>query len=204
MNKDLIIKAGKAVLKNAARNILITEKKLDNNFVEAVNILKRRKGKIIAVGIGKSGIIANKFSSTISSTGNLCIFVHPTEAFHGDFGKINEKDVLVIFCHSGETKEIIDFLMFCKQKNKNIKIISITSKFDSTISLMSNVTLTTWVEEEHADPRFKLIPTTSASVTLALSDALIISLQTINKFQAHRFYKNHPGGHIGEISRNYN
>jgi len=205
MNKtNNILKVGKDVLRIAAKNISRNERKLGPSFVKAINTINNRKGNIIVVGVGKSGIIANKFAATLSSTGNLCIFIHPTEAFHGDFGKISDGDVLIIFSHSGETKEIIDFLSIFKKRFVNNQIISITSKKNSTVSSMSNITLLTYVEEENPNSDFKLIPTTSTTTTLALSDAIALSLQTLNSSNVAKFYNNHPGGNIGQISKTYN
>lgn len=202
-NSKNILKTGRDVLRIAAKNILKNEKNLGSDFVNAINVLNDRKGNVIAVGLGKSGNIASKFAATLSSTGNLCIYIHPTEAFHGDFGKISNGDILVVFSHSGETKEVIEFLSVFKAKFINNKIISLTSRKDSTISLMANVSLLTYVQEENPNSNFKLIPTTSATTTLALSDAIVLSLQALNNFSANTYYDNHPGGYVGQLSKQY-
>lgn len=197
-NDDLILKVGKNVLKTAIRNLQKAESTLDESFINAVKLLYRTKGNIILSGIGKSGIIAKKIASTLSSTGTFSIYIHPNEAFHGDFGMINSEDSLIVFSHSGETTEIIDFLRVIKNLKPKNKILAITSQIGSTISQYADVTILTHVKEENHDEDLKLIPTTSTTITLVLGDALILALQKLKGFQMKHFLKNHPGGEIGK------
>lgn len=205
MNKDdYILEIGKNVLKSAAANIQNTQRLLDESFISAVKLLYITKGNIILSGIGKSGIIAKKIAATLSSTGTFSIYIHPSEAFHGDFGMINSKDTLIIFSHSGETKELLDFLRIEKKLNPKNKIIVITSKENSTISNYADITLLTHVTVENGDEDLRLIPTTSTTVTIALGDALAIALQKLKGFKIDHLFKNHPGGQIGKLRNSIN
>lgn len=200
MNKnDPILQTGKNVLKTAAKNIQNTQRLLDESFTNAVELLYRTKGNIILSGIGKSGIVAKKIVSTLSSTGTLSIYIHPSEAFHGDFGMINPKDTLIVFSHSGETKEILDFLRVIKNFKRRNKIIVITSIRHSTISQYADITILTHVKEENDDEDLKLSPTISTTVTIALGDALALALQKLKGFKIDHILKNHPGGQIGNF-----
>lgn len=205
MNKDdYILEIGKNVLKIAATNIQNTQRLLDKSFINAVKLLYITKGNIILSGIGKSGIIAKKIAATLSSTGTLSIYIHPSEAFHGDFGMINSEDTLIIFSHSGETQELLDFLRIEKKLKPKNKIIVITSKENSTISNYADITLLTHVNEENDDEDLRLIPTTSTTVAIALGDALAIALQKLKGFKIDHFLKNHPGGQIGKLKNSIN
>lgn len=199
-----ILQTGKNVLKIAAINLQKTQGLLDESFVHAVKLLYKTKGNIILSGIGKSGIVAKKIAATLSSTGTLSIYIHPSEAFHGDFGMINSKDTLIVFSHSGETKEILDFLRAIKNFKPRNKIIAITSRRNSTISQCADITILTHVKEESADEDLKLSPTTSTTVTIALGDALALALQKLKGFKINHFLKNHPGGQIGKFGNHIN
>ncbi len=203
-NNGSILQIGKNVLKTAAKNIQNTQRLLDESFVNAVKLLYKTKGNIILSGIGKSGIVAKKIVATLSSTGTLSIYIHPSEAFHGDFGMINSKDTLIVFSHSGETKEILDFLRVIKNFKPRNKIIAITSKRNSTISQCADITILTHVKEENDDEDLKLSPTTSTTVTIALGDALALALQKLKGFKIDHILRNHPGGQISKSGRNFN
>lgn len=193
----LILQIGKDVLKTASINIRYTEKMLDDSFVDAVKLLYKTKGNIILSGIGKSGIIAKKITATLCSTGTFSCFIHPNEAFHGDFGMIKPQDTIIVFTHSGETKEILAFLRIIKSKKYDNKVIAITSKKESSIEKYVDIVLQTHVIKESDDEDVRLIPTTSTTVTLALGDALAIALQKLKGFKIEHFFQYHPGGQIG-------
>lgn len=204
MNKNvLILQVGKNVLKVAATNIQNTQRLLDESFVNAVKLLYKTKGNIILSGIGKSGIVARKIAATLSCTGTLSIYIHPNDAFHGDFGMINSKDTLIVVSHSGETKEILDFLRIVNNLKPRNKIIAITSRANSTISKCADITVLTHVKKETDDEDLILIPTTSTTVTLVLGDALAMALQKLKGFKIDHVLENHPGGQIGKLSNNY-
>lgn len=202
MNKnDPILQIGKNVLENAATNIQNTQRLLDESFVYAVKLLYKTKGKIILSGIGKSGIIAKKIAATLSSTGTFSVYIHPNEAFHGDFGMINSEDTLIVFSHCGETREVLDFLRVVKNLKRRNKIIAITSKGSSIISQYADITILTHVREENDDEDLKLIPTTSTTVTIALGDALTMALLKLKGLKIDDFLKNHPGGQASKLVR---
>lgn len=197
MNKnDPILQIGKNVLEITATNIQNTQRLLDESFVNAVKLLYRTKGNIILSGIGKSGIIAKKIAATLSSTGTLSIYIHPNEAFHGDFGIIKSEDTLIVISHCGETKEVLDFLRVVKNFKQRNKIIAITSRGNSIISQYADIAILTHVKEENNDEDLKLIPITSTTVTIALGDALVMALLKLKGFKIDDFLKNHPGGQV--------
>lgn len=167
----------------------------------------RTKGKVAVIGIGKSGHIGKKISATLSSTGTPSFFLHPAELMHGDFGSLSAlnsgnstnstnsaQDIVLLISNSGETKEIIETLPVLKRLG--LKIISITSKLNSTLDRYSDYTLNTKVKEEACS--LKLAPTTSTTVTLALGDALALALMQARSFTQEDFAKFHPGGSLGK------
>ena len=157
-------------------------------------MILRSKGKIITLGVGKSGHIAQKISSTLSSTGSPSYFIHATEALHGDIGVISKNDSVLIFSHSGESKEIID--LFPSLKNIGCKIFSFTGPSKSTIAKSTDINISTEVDKE-ACP-LDLAPTSSTTAALALGDALAIALLESRKFSPQDFAKSHPGGKLGK------
>ena len=197
-NKDKlhskIINSGKKVLDLESKSLKVLSDGLSYSFSNAVITLMRRKGKIIICGIGKSGHIAKKVTSTLTSTGNAAIFLHPTEACHGDLGIIKKEDIIIIFSYSGKTKEIINLIKVLK-KLKN-KIISITQKGKNEISDKSNISINLPNVEE-ACPN-KIAPTTSTSLMLGLGDALAVALMVEKNFSSEDFYTYHPGGNLGD------
>ncbi len=201
MNNDRteVINAGKDVLTLASENIMAVRMGLGDSFYEAVNALYKTKGNIVVSGIGKSGIISKKVAATLSSTGVFGHYIHPTEAFHGDFGMIGPEDTFILFSNSGETHELIDFLKVIRQLHSQNIVISVTAVSDSTLATESDIVILTCVERESNDYNFKHIPTTSTTVTLAVGDALAIGLQKMIGFKHDQFFKFHPGGSIGRI-----
>ena len=198
---DEIISTGKGVLKLAADNITRSEEMLGEPFREAVYLLHNTKGNIVVCGMGKSGIIAKKIAATLSSTGTFSYFIHPSEAFHGDFGKIKPEDTILLLSHSGETDELLKLLSIVKKLQKDNKIITITAKSNSTLAAASDVVILTHVLRESHDDNFRHIPTTSTTVTLALGDAIAIALQKLKGFKEAHFFEFHPGGNIGSIAK---
>ncbi|MCX7698260.1 MAG: KpsF/GutQ family sugar-phosphate isomerase [Candidatus Goldbacteria bacterium] len=187
-------KIAKEVLDIEIDALSYLKKTIKDNFVFAVNILKKCKGKVIIIGLGKSGIIGQKISATLSSTGTPSIYLHPVEAAHGDIGVIRKKDVVIIISQSGETEEITDLLPSIK--DLKIPIIAITGNKNSTLSKNANCVIDSYVKEE-ACP-MGLAPTASSIVQLAIGDALAIALLKIKKFKKEDFAKLHPGGVLGK------
>jgi len=154
----------------------------------------KTKGKIITLGIGKSGHIAKKVSATLSSTGSASSFINAGEALHGDIGGINKNDAVIIFSHSGETEEIIDLIPFLR--SSGCEFFSITGSRDSFIAKNSLINLDTGISEE-ACP-LDLAPTTSTTASLALGDAIAVALLEAKNFKSDDFAKSHPGGKLGK------
>ncbi len=167
---------------------------LNYDFTKLCNYLLACKGKIITLGVGKSGHIAQKISATLASTGSPSYFIHATEAQHGDIGIISKKDSVLLISHSGESKEIVDLIPSLKKIG--CKIFSFTGKMDSTIAKKTNINISTEVETE-ACP-LDLAPTSSTTATLALGDALAIALLESREFSPKDFAKSHPGGKLGK------
>ena len=165
-----------------------------NKFNEICELIINCKGNIVLMGIGKSGNIAAKISSTFSSTGTPSFYLNAAEASHGDLGSLKKNDILIIFSFSGETEEIIKIFPACKSKVRTI--VSITGNEDSSIAKDSNLNLHLEVSEE-ACP-LNLAPTTSSSAMLILGDALAIAILEARKFSPEDFAKNHPGGKLGK------
>ena len=165
-----------------------------NKFNEICELIINCKGNIVLMGIGKSGNIAAKISSTFSSTGTPSFYLNAAEASHGDLGSLKKNDILVIFSFSGETEEIVQIFPTCKLKVKTI--VSITGNEESSIAKYSNLNLHLEISEE-ACP-LNLAPTTSSSAMLILGDALAIAILEARKFSPEDFAKNHPGGKLGK------
>jgi len=166
----------------------------DKSFIQAVDLMANCRGKVIAAGIGKSGLIARKVAATLSSVGISSFFLNPSEANHGDLGQINNKDLLLVFSYSGNTSEIANMLSYANRFN--IKIIGVASKKDSLLLKASDVKLLL-PEVKESDPT-GMVPTTSTSITLLLGDCLAVALMNKIRFSKERFKVFHPGGNIGQ------
>lgn len=184
----------KQVINKEIKALSDFSRRIKNDFTVAVNILKRCAGKVIIIGIGKSGIIGQKISATLSSTGTPSIYLHPVEAAHGDIGVISKKDVIIIISQSGETEEITDLLPSLRAFK--IPVIAITGNKNSTLSKNATCMIDSYVKEE-ACP-MGLAPTSSSIVQLAIGDALAIALLKLKKFKKEDFAKLHPGGTLGK------
>lgn len=189
-----------ADLKEAQRVLEIEKKaleglqaRLNESFIKAVDLLAQTKGKVVVTGVGKSGQIARKIASTLSSTGTPSFYLHPTESSHGDLGMISSGDSVIAISYRGESKELQDLLMYCARKD--IPLLALTGNKDSSLAEAAQVTLDISVEEE-ACP-LKLAPTASSTATLALGDALAMVLLKRNGFQEKDFAEFHPGGSLG-------
>ena len=169
-------------------------KVFDKSFVRAVELMANCKGKVIAAGIGKSGLIARKVSATLSSVGISSFFLNPSEANHGDLGQIDRRDLLLVFSYSGNTSEISNMLRYANRFN--IKIIGVASKKDSLLLKASDVKILL-PQVKESDPT-GMVPTTSTSITLLLGDSLAVALMNKMSFSKERFKIFHPGGNIGQ------
>lgn len=188
-----ILQEAKDVLQQEARGIENLIPKLDQNFVNAINLIMESKGRVVVTGMGKSGHIARKISATMASTGTPAIFLHPGEAIHGDLGMVTGDDVVLAISKSGETREVLNMLPSLKRIGA--KIIAIVGEHNSTLAKNSDVILDASVEKE-ACP-LGLAPTTSTTVALALGDALAVVLLSCHHFTKDQFAIFHPGGSLG-------
>ena len=164
------------------------------NYNKFCQEILSNNGNLFLMGIGKSGNIAEKICSTLSSTGTPAIYINAAEASHGDLGMLTKKDLLIVFSFSGETEEILKILPSCKKKVKNI--LSVTGNKKSTLSNNSKISITLKIDEE-ACP-MDLAPTTSSTSMLLLGDAIAISLLEAKNFSPKDFAENHPGGSLGK------
>ena len=182
------------IIKSEITALTRTLKKIDASFDKACDLINNNLGKIITIGLGKSGYIAMKTAATLSSTGTPSIFIHATEALHGDMGVINTKDVIIIYSNSGETEEIIKLVPLLKIIK--CKIIAITGNKKSQLAKHSDIVLDASVTKE-ACP-FNLAPTSSIICALAISDALALTVSSQKKFTMKDFAKTHPEGSLGK------
>lgn len=190
---EKICELGRAVIATEANAIHALMERINHHFAHACQYLLACQGRVIVIGMGKSGHIGKKIAATFASTGTPAFFVHPGEANHGDIGMITPKDVVLALSNSGETHEIISLLPFLKRLN--IPLISMTGKPDSTLAKAASVNLDVSVEKE-ACP-LGLAPTASTTAALAMGDALAISLLQKRGFTAEDFALSHPGGTLG-------
>ncbi len=167
--------------------------RIDREFEKAIDIVLKTTGRVVVVGMGKSGLIGKKIAATMASTGTAAFSVHPGEAFHGDLGMIRPADVALMISNSGETEELIRLLPFLvHQKNA---IIALTGKKDSTLGRHADVVLDVSVEREACN--INLAPTSSTTATLVMGDALAVVLSIKRGFQPEDFARFHPGGSLG-------
>jgi arabinose-5-phosphate isomerase len=188
-----IVELAKAVLSTEAEAIVALLPQIDQNFVNACQLLLDCKGRIVVMGMGKSGHIANKIAATLASTGSPAFFVHPGEASHGDMGMITPEDVVIAFSNSGETDELKSLLPLLKRLG--VALISLTGNPNSRLAKAASVHIDVSVEKE-ACP-LGLAPTASTTAALAMGDALAISLLESRGFTSNDFALSHPGGQLG-------
>ena len=184
---------GRAVLETEAAAVSALSVRLDDHFVEACRYLLACEGRIVVLGMGKSGHIGGKIAATLASTGSPAFFVHPGEASHGDLGMITPRDVVLALSNSGETEELLTILPIIKRLG--VPMITMTGRRGSTLAREADVNLDVSVERE-ACP-LGLAPTSSTTATLAMGDALAIALLESRGFTAEDFARSHPAGTLG-------
>jgi arabinose-5-phosphate isomerase len=190
----MIIERAKQVLQIEAKAIEQLSGRIDEKFVQAVELLLACEGKVVVTGVGKSGIIGQKIAATLASTGTPAFFLHPTEGIHGDLGMLEKKDIVVAISNSGETDELSQILPLIKRYGN--KLIALTGKGNSTLARAGDVVLDVSVAEE-ACP-LGLAPTASTTATLAMGDALAVALLEKRGFNKEDFAIRHPGGKLGK------
>ena len=182
------------VIRLESQTLTHLEQGLTPRFAEAVRMLQTCQGKVILLGVGKSGLIANKISATMVSTGTPAVFLHGSEGMHGDIGIVAKDDIVMAVGKSGESEELLALVPFIRKIGA--RIISITAKAESTLARASDLTLVTPIQEE-ACP-LNMAPTCSTTAALVLGDAIAIALMKLRDFQPNDFALFHPGGQLGK------
>lgn len=204
-DKSDLVSAARRVLEIEARAISDLAPRINDSFTTACKLCLDCEGRVVVIGMGKSGHVAGKLAATLASTGTPAFFVHPAEASHGDLGMITRKDVVIALSNSGETAEVITLLPLLKRLS--VGLITMTGKLESTLAEAADVVLDVGVAEE-ACP-LNLAPTASTSAALAMGDALAVALLEHRGFTQEDFALSHPGGslgrklvtHVGDIMR---
>ena len=199
MSTNKFINSAKKTIGIQADSIASLSNQIDKSFAEIAKKVSIIKGKLIVMGVGKSGHVGQKVSATLASTGTPSFFIHPTEAAHGDLGMIAKDDAVLIFSNSGETKEVTAILPALKRMTSDI--FSITGNANSSIAKASSVHLKVQVEKE-ACPH-DLAPTSSTTASMVIGDALAISLIEEKNFSSEDFAKSHPAGELGKKLTTY-
>ena len=194
MTENEIIKTGRNVIRIEADAVANLERSINQEFVKTVDTIYASKGRVVLTGMGKSGLIARKVVATLNSTGTAAIYLHPTDALHGDLGMVRKEDVVIVISKSGSTDEIAKLLpMF---KRLGVKLIAMSGNPDSSLVKESDIFLNISVKEE-ACPH-DLAPTSSTTATLVMGDALSVALLQKRGFTAEDFALLHPGGSLGK------
>jgi arabinose-5-phosphate isomerase len=188
-----MLERGRRVIRMECEALAEVERRLDERFVRAVDLIAVSTGRIIVAGVGKSGIIGRKIAATFTSTGTPASFLHPVDSVHGDLGIVGHDDVAILISKSGETDELVQLLQHLKRFG--VRTITITGVIESTLANLSDVALDAWVSEEACT--HDLAPTTSTTAALAIGDALAVALLEAKGFRREDFARIHPGGSLG-------
>ena len=194
MSDDEIIKKGREVIRIEAEAVANLFDSIDNEFVKAIEVIYKCNGRVVLTGMGKSGLIARKIVATLNSTGTAAIYLHPTDALHGDLGMVRKEDVAILISKSGNTEEVINLLPMLKRLK--VTLIAMSGTKNSKLGRECDIFLNINVKEE-ACPH-DLAPTASTTATLAMGDALSIALLQMRNFTAEDFAFLHPGGSLGK------
>tara|TARA_R110001592_G_scaffold53617_7_gene164418 strand:+ start:1053 stop:1979 length:927 start_codon:yes stop_codon:yes gene_type:complete len=187
------IEIAKGVFAIEAQAVAQLSEQLDHSFSEAVQQILASSGRVIICGMGKSGIVGKKITATMASTGTPSFFMHPGEAYHGDLGMVTQDDIFIAISNSGETDEVIKLISFLRDNGNYL--IALTGNPSSTLARASHAHLNIRVEEE-ACP-LQLAPTSSTTATMAMGDALAVTLMKARNFKPEHFARFHPGGSLG-------
>ena len=193
MDKSEILASGKAVLECEANSILGAVKRMDLNFVRAVETILSHKGKLLVCGVGKSGLVGQKITATLSSTGTPAVFLHACEAVHGDLGVYEPGDPTILISNSGSTVECVRLIPILKSFNS--PIIALVGNIESPMGRESDIVLDVSSQGE-ADP-LGIVPTNSTTLALAMGDALACALMKARGFSKEDFARFHPAGQLG-------
>lgn len=193
-NAEKIIENGKEVIRIEAEAVADLSNSINEDFVKAVELILASKGRVVLTGMGKSGLIARKIVATFNSTGTAAIYLHPTDALHGDLGMVRSEDVVILISKSGQTEEIANLIPMLKRMR--VKLIAMCGNKNSKLARDCDVLLNVGVKEE-ACP-YDLAPTASTTATLAMGDALSVALLQLRNFTEEDFAFLHPGGSLGK------
>ena len=182
-----------AILKAEAHELINVANRIDKPVIKAAKILLKHDGKVVVCGVGKSGLIGQKIVATFCSTGTQAVFLHASDALHGDLGIYRPGDPTILISKSGATDEVVRLIPLLREFNS--PLIGIIGNMDSTLADMVDVVLDSTVSSE-ADP-LGVVPTNSTAVTMAIGDALAAVLMTAKKFNQEDFARFHPGGNLG-------
>ncbi len=188
------IEKGKEVIRIEAEAVQALIDRIDENFEKAVNMLLNCKGRVIVTGMGKSGIIAQKIASMLTSTGTAAFFLHPAEGVHGDLGAVLKEDVVICISKSGNTEEILRLLPLFRRQG--VPLIALTGNLNSDLAKRSDIVLDVSVKEE-ACP-YDIIPSSSTTAALVMGDALALAVFQERGLSVEDFAQFHPGGDIGK------
>jgi arabinose-5-phosphate isomerase len=194
VNDNQVLQKAKKVIRIEADAVSALADRIDEEFTKAVRIITESKGRVVLTGMGKSGLIARKIVATLNSTGTAAIYLHPTDALHGDLGMVRHEDVVILISKSGDTEEIINLIPLLKRLN--VVLIGMVGNKDSRVGKECDIVLNISVKEE-ACP-YDLAPTASSTVTLVMGDALAIALLDYKGFTEEDFAFLHPGGSLGK------
>jgi len=194
LSEEQIIAKGKEVVRTEGEAVLGLIESIDTNFSRAVELILEAKGRVVFTGIGKSGIIARKIVATMNSTGTAAIYMHPTDALHGDLGMVRKDDIVIIISKSGHTEELHQLIPLFKRIN--VTVIGMLGEINSKLAGDCDLVLNVGVKEE-ACP-YDLAPTASTTVALVMGDALAVALLELRGFTAEDFALLHPGGSLGK------
>ncbi len=189
-----VIDWAKEALEIEAKALIEAKEKIDNDFVKAVDIFFNTKGKVIVIGVGKSGHIGAKIAATLSSTGTSSFFLHPAEAMHGDLGMVSKDDSILAISYSGKSEELINLMPHIK--NFGVKIVAMSRSKNTPLAKFADANINIGVKKE-ACP-LNVAPTASTTLTLAMGDALAIALMKLRDFKKEDFARFHPAGALGK------
>lgn len=194
MSSENIIQKAREVVLIEAEAVGKLAERIDQDFAKAVKLIAEIKGRVVLTGMGKSGLIARKIVATMNSTGTAAIYLHPTDALHGDLGMVRSDDVVILISKSGNTEEIVNLLPMLRRMN--VLLIAMVGNKQSKLASECDIVLDISVKEE-ACP-YDLAPTASSTATLVMGDALSIALLEYKGFTKEDFALLHPGGSLGK------
>lgn len=198
MNTQQIIESAKRTLTLEKNALELMIERVDETFAKVAEIILNLQGRVIVTGMGKPGHIGKKIAASLASTGTPAFFVHPGEASHGDLGMVTNKDLVLALSNSGESKELFDFINYCKRFG--VPLVAVTSAPESTLGKAADYVLQIPNKKEAPEAcPFNMAPTTSMIETLAMGDTLTVALMNMRGFTKELYHDRHPGGKLGNV-----